>query len=168
MAVRMGNVALPDEEMSVVPGGTIQMSQQGKVLQNETYLAGPTGIAIVATGLPKLKPLHPPLTLVALPIEEEKVISWQGTMGEGASTYAGQGWSRATRRESVATPAGVFAAWRVDTCTELTLGDKRERVHLSRWLSPGIGIVRLRMISEGQIVIKELKKLPIVETNRVK
>ena len=167
-----GGERLEDEQQRVVrttpTGGTIETLRGGKVVQTETYRVTPQKIELLATGIDKSHSLNPPLTLLALPVAEESVLSWQGTAGSGDQTFAGQAFSRPTRRETVQTPAGAFAAWRVDTRTELTMGGRRELVHLSRWFSPGIGIVRQRVATQGHILIKELKKLPDVETTGVK
>ena len=172
LEVRNEKAALPDEEQRVVganaTGGTIETLQEGKVTQTETYRVTSKGIEILATGVSVSQTLSPPLLLIPLPPEEEKVSVWQGSAGSGAQTFVGQAWSRVTRRETVTTPAGTFAAWRVDTRTELTLGDRRERVQITRWLTPGIGIVRQKIVTPGQIIVKDLKKLPDIETTGVK
>lgn len=172
MEVRTEKAMLPDEEQRVArvdaDGGTIETLQDGKVTQTETYRLSPKGIAIVATGIGTAQALNPPLTLVEYPIVEEKIHSWQGTAGQGAKTFVGQAWSRAARRETVATPAGKFAAWRVETRTILTLGERRELVYIARWMVPGIGIVRQKIVTPGGAMIKNLKKLPDIETSEVK
>jgi hypothetical protein len=172
LEVRAEKGMLPDEEQRVTRadagGGTIETLQNGKVTQTETYRVSPKGIEIVATGVGVAQTLNPPLPLVRYPIEEEKIYSWQGTAGRGAKTFIGQAWSRATRRETVSTPAGNFSAWRVETRTLLTLGDRQELVYITRWMVPGIGIVRQKVVTPGGTVMKKLKKLPDIETTGVK
>lgn len=163
---------LGEEEQRVVRadarGGTIETIQNGKVVQTETYRLSPKGIEIVATGVGAVQTLSPPLFLVRFPIEEERVDSWQGTAGKGAKTFTGQAWSRVTRRETVTTPAGTFAAWRVETRTLLTQGDRQELAYIIRWMTPDIGIVRQKIMTPSGAMIKYLKKLPEVETTGVK
>jgi hypothetical protein len=172
LQVRNQKGDLPEEEQRVTnagaTGGTIETIRGGKVVQTETYRVSAKGIEILATGVGTSQTLNPPVLLIALPPEEEKVSAWQGTAGNGKQTFAGQAWSRVTRRENVTTPAGTFAAWRVDTRTDMTLGKAHELVHFTRWLTPGIGIVRQRLVTQGQIIVKDLKKLPDVETTGVK
>ena len=149
------------EEVRAGADGTLTTTRGGQVVQTERCRVDAVGVWLVGSDS---QPVQPALPLLALPLEEERVSEWQGTLGAGA----GQAWTRATRRESVATPAGTFDAWRVDTRTDLTRGERREIVYTTRWLAPGVGVVRVRIASAGRALVKSLMKTNKIETSGVK
>ncbi len=138
--------------------GTILESwEKGKVVSRDQYRVDDKGVWVTAVMIDeKMMPITPDMPLLSLPIEEEKVNLWQGTIGSGKTTMAGRVWIRTTRRQKLKTPAGEFMAYRVDMRSELSGQGRNATLLASRWFAPGVGIVKVRAVDSKVTLVKEL------------
>ncbi len=167
-------VTLPDGkesflETTALPGQTLEGRTDGKLESRDTFKIGPAGIFIVGTQVGGPSPITPELPLVLLPIKEGAITAWQGTIGTNKTTLPARAWVRVTRREKVKVPMGEFSAWRVDMRTDVMRG-RQQAMLVTRWLAPGVGVVRMRLAQNKQVTLWELsaKKMVSPATNGVK
>ena len=64
--------------------------------------------------------------------------------------------SRVSTIETIKTPAGSFAAYRVDTIITTTVQGQQIYLYAARWLAPGVGLVQQRIVAGSQVVQKQL------------
>lgn len=143
-----------------VSGHALDMIQRGKVYRTEVYLVDPQGgISLVtAEGQEKIR-MSPPLPIVRLPIEWEKIGQWQGQLTFRGATTSARAWYRVTAKEPITVPAGKYSeAYRVDTLIDTVIDKKRVLFPTTRWFVPGVGVVKMRFSLGKGVFTKELKK----------
>jgi hypothetical protein len=156
-------------ETTALSGQVLEGRTEGKLESRDTYRFHPAGISIVGTYLDGPAPITPELPLLSLPLKEGEITTWQGTIGTNATTLPARAWVRVTRREKVHVPAGDFATWRVDMRTDVMKG-RSQALLVTRWLAPGVGVVRMRLVQGKNLTLWELveKKSVSSATNGVK
>jgi hypothetical protein len=152
----------PTREISTVTSfngkrAIIEGQERGVVISRDGYLIDEKGIWItsVISGNASI-PVTPPLPFLPLPIEEGKVVTWQGTIGSGQTTLIGRAWTRVTRRQKIKTLAGEFMTYRVDMRTDTGRAERGDALLVSRWFAPGVGVVRVRAFGSQSSIVKEL------------
>jgi hypothetical protein len=156
-------------ETTALPGQILEGRTEGRLESRDTFRIGPSGISIVETFVGGASPITPELPLVVLPMKEGAITAWQGTIGTNKTTVPARAWVRVTRREKVKVPMGEFAAWRVDMRTDV-MQRGQQAMLVTRWLAPGVGVVRMRLVQNKQVTLWELveKKSVSSATNGVK
>jgi uncharacterized lipoprotein NlpE involved in copper resistance len=135
----------------------IESQEKGVIVSRDGYRIDDRGIWVtsILNGKTSL-PITPPVPLLTFPIQEGKMVTWQGTVGTGATTMAGRAWTRVTRRQKIKTLAGEFLAYRVDMRTDLNGPQRSGALLISRWFAPGVGVVRIRATDAKTTIVKEL------------
>jgi hypothetical protein len=142
-------------ETTALPGQVLEGRSENRLESHDTFKFGPTGISIVGTWVNGPAPVTPELPLITLPVKEGQISTWQGTIGINKTTLPARAWIRVTRREKVKVPMGTFQAWRVDMRTDVTQG-RQQAMLVTRWMTPGVGVVRMRLMQNNQMTLWEL------------
>ena len=138
-------------------GIALQMSHNGKPDRQEVYRSDKKGLLMVAAGTPNDRmTLSPPLPLLHLPIKEGETISWSGVLHYRDTAAPGTALSRISGRSTVKTPAGSFDSYRVDTIINTTVQGQQVAFPTTRWFSPGVGMVKQKLLAGQTVVIKEM------------
>ena len=132
--------------------------------RQETYGANRSGLFLLGAGSDTgYMTMAPALPLVSYPPKEGKPLQWSGVLHYKNQTVPATSVSRAARIETIKVPGfpkGV-SAWRIDTVVSTTLLQNGLAQQVSfpttRWLAPGVGMVRQKLISGDQLVTKEIK-----------
>ena len=132
--------------------------------RQETYGANQSGLFLLGAGSDAgYMTMAPALPLVSYPPKEGQPLQWSGVLHYKNQTVPATSVSRAARIETIKVPGfpkGV-RVWRIDTVVSTTLLQNGLAQQVSfpttRWLAPGVGMVRQKLISGDQLVTKEIK-----------
>lgn len=116
--------------------------RRGKRVRSETYAHGPDGLYLLGAGTTETVSMTPPLPILTYPAVEGADTAWDGLLTFAQSNAPGNSHSRMSSQETVKTPAGSFETRRVDTVIDTNLNGQRIIQIESRWLCPGVGVVR--------------------------
>jgi hypothetical protein len=144
-------------EMNHLDCTVFEIRKNGKPFREEVFATTKDGLIQVAAGLNDKVILAPPLPLVHFPMKDGQALSWTGVLEYRQSATPGTGFSRVSGREKVKTPLGEFPCWRVDTVITTTIQGQQAPFPVSRWFSPGIGMVRQRLYLRDLLVEKVLR-----------
>ncbi len=97
----------------------------------------------------------PPIPLIRLPIQENQITKWSGTLKLRQKTYPAQGYSRVGSLEEIDAKSKIKAR-RVDTVIIAAINGRQTGSLMSRWFQPGVGIVRQRYFVNNFKVWAEL------------
>jgi hypothetical protein len=153
-------------------GVAVQVLQNGKAFREEVLRLDDNGLSLVAAGIASVtgndtmsitsnEPGGPQgIPLVQLPVVPGAVARWDGILKLLKKNVAAPGTShsRVSALEKVKTPAGEYNAYRVETMIQTTVEGQQIFLYTIRWITPGIGLVRQRVITPGQVVTKDLVK----------
>jgi hypothetical protein len=138
-------------------GMVVEMSQGGRTVRQEVFRSDAKGLFLLAAGTPADRmTLSPPIPLLHKPVQEGEEVPWEGTLHYRKTTAPGTALSRVSGREQVKTPAGTFGAYRIDTIISTTVEGQPVSFPTTRWLAPGVGLVRQRLLAGNNVVTKEL------------
>ena len=139
-----------------VRGTIFEMRQGGKTYRQEVYHADTKGVTLLQAGTDDMMTMSPPIPLLQLPVKEGEVLPWNGVLHFQKSSAPGTALSRVSGQETVKTPAGTFHTYRLDTVIITTVGGQQVSFPATRWLAPGVGIVKQRLLAGRTLVVKEL------------
>lgn len=135
-------------------------------VRQEVYSVTGKGLFLLAAGgKAGQMTMSPPLQIIAYPPKEGGTIQWSGVLHYKNATVPASSLSRISGVQTVknkAIPKGI-AAYRVDTIISTTLNTGQVNFPTTRWLAPGIGMVRQKLIAGDQLVVKELRSYEIAQ-----
>ncbi len=162
------------EEVTVLPSRQIEgqtalvlgCKRKGTLDREELFYITDKEIAQFSAGAGEKVILKPPMPILRFPLKFDETVSWQGGVSLRGALVPSQSKSRLRCIEKIKVPLGTFTSYRVDTILETRLAEGLARFWVTRWLAPGIGVVRTRYIvkSPGQaerVFTKELLKYKI-------
>jgi hypothetical protein len=150
-------------------GVAILIYQDGKPFREEILRLDGKELMLAAAGINNSKggmdtmSITPGIPLVQFPVEDGATATWEGILLLSSRQVAAPGvsQSRVSGREIVKTPVGEFGAYKIETVITTTIDRQKIVLYTARWLAPGIGLVRQRIITGNQVVTKELQKFVI-------
>lgn len=160
------------EEVAVieakVPGNgkpaqaTLEQRQRGKVYRQEIFALDDKALTMVAAGSPEDRmSMNPPIPLAKFPLQPGTYARWSGVLRMRSVSAPATALSRVAGVELVKTPAGTFGAYRINSVIHTTVEDKPVSFHTTRWIAPGVGIVKQKLLVGKDILVKELKSYHI-------
>jgi hypothetical protein len=139
-------------------GVAVEFRQGPKTVREEVYLSNDKEVSLIAAGFADKMSITPPMPLYRFPLKEGDVVSWSGLLRFKGTTAPGTAYSRLSSRDRVKTLAGEFPVWRVDTVISTNVEGQPIALAASRWLSPGLGMVKQRWYYGNQVIVKDLKE----------
>lgn len=153
-------------------GIAVQVLQNDKPFREEVLRLDDTGLSLVAAGIASgnstdtmsITSNEPQkqmgIPLVRFPATPGQVARWDGilTLNKKKIAAPGTSHSRVSAVEKIKTPAGEFNAFRIETMIQTTVERQQIFLFTIRWLAPGVGMVRQRVITPAQVVTKDLVK----------
>ena len=156
------------EQVGGRTGTVMEQRQNGDVYRQEIYAVDPKGVWLLAAvtkdkaknKLEKMT-MNPPIALIHLPIKEGEFTPWEGVLNYQNTSAPGTALSRIGSPEKVKTLAGSFVAYRIDTIITTTIQGKQVSFPTTRWVAPGVGIIKQKLLAGNTILYKELKSYKI-------
>jgi hypothetical protein len=139
----------------------IDFRNSEKKSRQEIYVINDKEMSLLAAGFAEKMSITPPLPLVRFPLKEGEVVSWNGLLRFKGTTAPGTAYSRVTNRDTIKTPAGEFAVWRVDTVISTSVDGQSIALAANRWFAPGVGMVRQIWYAGKQRISKDLVRYKI-------
>ena len=139
-----------------VPGTVLEMRQNGKTYRQEVYHADTKGVSLLQAGMSEMMTMSPPIPLLQMPIKEGEVLPWNGVLHFQTTSAPGTALSRVSGQETIKTPAGEFKTYRLDTVIITTVSGQQVSFPATRWLAPGVGVVKQKLLAGRTLVVKEL------------
>ncbi|GAB4466636.1 MAG: hypothetical protein OHK0029_38120 [Armatimonadaceae bacterium] len=148
-------------------GVAVQIFQNGKLFREEVFRLDKEGLFLTAAGINNARGTMDTLSispggipLVRFPIQPGDALSWDGIMrlSSRALSAPGTSFSRVSAIETVETPAGKFPAYKIETLITTTIDRQQIELYSARWFSPGVGLVRQRILTGPQEIRKVLIK----------
>ncbi len=139
-----------------VSGKSLSLDQKGVPLRSELFALSNKGLSQIAAGGTQKMIMSPPMPIFAAPIKEGSSLSWEGEIRMMGQKNPATGFSRVSGKDTIQTPAGKFEAWRVDSVLTTIAEGRQIAFPITRWLAPGVGVVKQRYIIGDAVVVKEL------------
>jgi len=139
-----------------VAGKALLIQQKGAPSRSELFSVTDKGLSQIAAGGAQKMVMSPPMPLFAAPITAGASLSWEGEIRFMGAKAPGTGFSRVSGKDLVQTPAGKFEAWRIDSILTTLVQGRQVSFPITRWMAPGVGVVKQRYILGNAIVVKEL------------
>lgn len=130
--------------------------KQNKLSRIEVFKVDKKGISLSRIEGEQTLATIPPLPIISSPVREGDMKKWTGVLRLANNTYPCQGYSRVRSPEEITLPQGKVTAYRVDSVLITRINGRQAYVPMTRWFSPGVGIVRYRYTSGNSEVTKEM------------
>jgi hypothetical protein len=141
-----------------VNGQAIETMQDGKAVREDVYGSDEKGVTLIAAGAPADQMrISPPITLFTIPLHDGDVFNWSGILHFRTSSSPATALSRVRGRDRITTPAGAFDTFRVDTIIMTTVDGQTAAFPTTRWIAPGVGVVKQRLLAGRTVITKFLK-----------
>lgn len=135
---------------------TLTMYQNGKPYRSEMFQVKNDSLALIAAGGTDKMIMSPPMVLLRTKSAPGVDYKWEGQITFKGSKAPASAFSRVHAAEEVITPAGKFKAYRVDTSLTTIIEGRPVTFPASRWLVPGVGIVKQTFRVGNAVVEKQL------------
>jgi hypothetical protein len=136
----------------------VETKRDGEVVQNQGYLADPSGVHWVAFDADAKGRVVPPMTVLQLPLKRGAAWDWMGKFESADGSFDGEAKFRVTDQDMIKTPAGSYIAYKVEQTIMQTTPEGRVETVNVQWFAPKVGLLKQETTTSGSVVTAELTK----------
>lgn len=152
------------EKIGAETGYLRETYRGGKLYRHEVYRVSPKELGLMAVGTAEEMTLEPPMPLLRIPAESGDGYPWEGQIISDRGVVPATAYSRVTGPETVKMGKGAgafeFETYRIDTNLTAVVDGRQIHFPATRWLAPGVGVVKEQYLVGKKVVVKELSRRP--------